>query len=64
VVTRHPAGPPPPARDTEILDAYSRAVIAVVEAIGPATVSLGGATDWSLDEEQQRRGRDPGGDQP
>ncbi len=40
-------GSPPPreisrseARDTNLLDAYSRAVIAVIEAVGPAVVSI------------------------
>src|SRR5918996_6228496 len=32
-------GPPPPA-DTELLDAYSRGVVSVVEAAGPAVVSI------------------------
>ncbi len=30
----------PPGRESEILDAYSRAVISVVEAVGPAVVSV------------------------
>jgi S1-C subfamily serine protease len=37
------AAPPPriaPAEETEALDAYSRAVISVVEAVGPAVVSI------------------------
>src|SRR4030042_3122789 len=33
------AGPAPPS-DAELLDAYSRAVTAVVERIGPAVVSI------------------------
>lgn len=38
---RPPEGEPAPeAHDAEILDAYSRAVISVVEAVGPAVVSI------------------------
>jgi S1-C subfamily serine protease len=39
---------PPPMQDTEVLDAYSRAVTSVVDAVGPATISLGRSNDWSL----------------
>jgi S1-C subfamily serine protease len=35
-----PAPAPPPLADAELLDAYSRAVIGVVEAVGPAVVSI------------------------
>jgi len=35
-----PATPPVAADDTELLDAYSRAVIAVVERVGPAVVGI------------------------
>jgi S1-C subfamily serine protease len=34
------------ARDAELLDAYSRAVITVVEAVGPAVVSIN--SGWRL----------------
>jgi len=34
------AGPATPAADVELLDAYSRAVIGVVEAVGPAVVNI------------------------
>jgi S1-C subfamily serine protease len=34
-------GPAPPAADMELLDAYSRAVVGVVEAVGPAVVNIG-----------------------
>jgi S1-C subfamily serine protease len=43
---------PPPADDAALLDAYSRAVIGVVETAGPAVVSL---------EVGTKRGRFPGG---
>ncbi|HET7088607.1 MAG TPA: trypsin-like peptidase domain-containing protein, partial [Anaerolineae bacterium] len=36
-----PAQPPHPESDEEVLDAYSRAVIGVVERVGPAVVSIG-----------------------
>ncbi len=35
-----PASPPPPAEDAALLDAYSRAVIDVVEAVSPAVVRI------------------------
>src|SRR2546425_12257191 len=35
-----PPEPPVAAEDQELLDAYSNAVIAVVERVGPAVVSL------------------------
>jgi S1-C subfamily serine protease len=35
-----PAGPAVPGADVELLDAYSRAVIGVVEAVGPAVVNI------------------------
>src|SRR3989442_10635461 len=34
------SAPPPPAGDRELLDAYSEAVIAVVERVGPAVASV------------------------
>src|SRR5437870_13244921 len=34
------SAPPPPAGDRESLDAYSEAVIAVVERVGPAVASV------------------------
>ncbi|HEV2359336.1 MAG TPA: trypsin-like peptidase domain-containing protein [bacterium] len=43
-----------PAADAEALDAYSRTVIAVVERVGPAVVSL--ATTRPLPERYRRRG--------
>ena len=43
-----------PAADAEALDAYSRTVIAVVERVGPAVVSL--ATTRALPERYRRRG--------
>lgn len=43
-----------PATDTDLLDAYSKAVIAVVDAVGPAVVSL-------AVEKPGRRGREQGG---
>ena len=39
-----PAPAPPPAEDADLLDAYSTAVIGVVERVGPAVVSLSVAT--------------------
>src|SRR5579862_568516 len=39
--------------DSAILDAYSRAVMAVVESVGPATISLGRSNDWSLANDPQ-----------
>lgn len=37
----HPGGnPPAPSSDIELLDAYSRAVVQVVETVGPAVVSI------------------------
>ena len=36
-----PAQPPRPESDEEVLDAYSRAVIGVVDRVGPAVVSIG-----------------------
>jgi S1-C subfamily serine protease len=50
-----PGGP-----DGEIMDAYSRAVIAVVDAVGPATISLGRSDDWSLAEQPQAPGSGSG----
>ncbi len=41
--------------DTELLDAYSRAVVAVVDAVGPAIVSI------SLGKESRKSGFDPAG---
>ena len=38
--TPHPAGSPVPTDDQALLDAYSRAVIDVVERVGPAVVRL------------------------
>jgi len=38
--TEAPAPTPPPADDADLLDAYSEAVIGVVERVGPAVVSL------------------------
>lgn len=41
--SRSPAKPArPPAGDTDLLDAYSRAVIHVVDTVSPAVVSVGG----------------------
>src|SRR2546428_1302848 len=37
---RRTSAPPPPAGDRELLDAYSEAVIAVVERVGPAVASV------------------------
>jgi S1-C subfamily serine protease len=35
-----PPVPEPPADEAEVLDAYSRAVVAVVEVVGPAVISI------------------------
>ena len=35
-----PAGSPTPASDDALLDAYSRAVVGVVDALGPAVVGV------------------------
>jgi S1-C subfamily serine protease len=35
-----PTGPATPGPDTDLLDAYSRAVVGVVEAVGPAVVNI------------------------
>jgi S1-C subfamily serine protease len=40
--------------DEELLDAYSRAVVSVVESVGPAVISIG--------VRKARRGREPGGE--
>src|SRR3954469_6831296 len=37
---RQAVGTPPPAEDFELLDAYSRAVIDVVRAVGPSVVNI------------------------
>lgn len=37
---RPPAADPAPPSDAELLDAYSRAVVSVVEAVGPAVVGI------------------------
>jgi S1-C subfamily serine protease len=42
------------------LDAYSRAVIGVVDRVGPATISLGRSNDWSLADEPQPPGSGSG----
>ncbi|HVP57138.1 MAG TPA: hypothetical protein VMU02_03485 [bacterium] len=39
--------------ETELLDAYSRAVTAVVEAVGPSVVSLSVGKRVSSDAEQE-----------
>jgi len=55
----NPPAAPPPA-DAEFLDAYSRAVMAVVDTVGPATISLGRSGDWSLADEPQPPGSGSG----
>src|SRR5262245_30152006 len=55
-----PAAGRPPGGDSEILDAYSRAVISVVDSVGPATISVGRSEDWTLDNEPQPRGSGSG----
>ncbi len=43
-----------------MLDAYSRAVMAVVASVGPATISLGRSNDWSLSGDAQPQGSGSG----
>jgi S1-C subfamily serine protease len=52
----------PPAEDTEVLDAYSAAVIGVVEAVGPAVISVvvGGGAAESGPRPPRGRGRREG----
>ena len=38
---------PASGEDLELLDAYSRAVVAVVDSVGPAVVSISGTNDQS-----------------
>jgi S1-C subfamily serine protease len=55
--TPHLDGPPPvPPEDQALLDAYSRAVIDVVERVGPAVVRL----DVTSDQERRRGGTGSG----
>jgi S1-C subfamily serine protease len=53
VERQDPAAAPPP--DGELLDAYSRAVISVVEAVGPAVVSI------AVEKAGRRRDEEPEG---
>lgn len=45
--------PRPESKDSELLDAYSRAVIEVVETVGPAVVSLSVDRNGDGDEEEE-----------
>src|ERR1700730_5594882 len=56
----HHAETPLPVRDEDLLDAYSRAVVGVVEQVGPAVVSI---RVKKPAKPQERRGRrQPRGD--
>jgi S1-C subfamily serine protease len=61
--TDKPVDPDSRARervDDSIHDAYSRAVMGVVSAVGPATISLGRSNDWSLANDPQPQGSGSG----
>src|ERR1043165_80255 len=47
-------GPTPAPSDSDILDAYSRAVMGVVDSIGPAVIGVSGARGSWNDEDQPR----------
>ena len=47
---------PAPARDPELLDAYSEAVVAAVESVGPAVVRIDGAQDDQTPRHARRSG--------
>lgn len=51
---------PPPAGDSDILDAYSRAVMGVVDSVGPAVIGVSGARGSWKGEEEQARGSGSG----
>jgi S1-C subfamily serine protease len=59
-----PPGPPPTPHPnpagSDILDAYSRAVMGVVDSIGPAVIGVSGARGSWRNEEEQSRGSGSG----
>src|SRR6478735_3940029 len=54
--------PPPPAQDVKLLDAYSRAVIDVVKAVGPSVVNIEvfGIDPRDPQKQERRRGAGSG----
>ncbi len=59
--TIRPRGERSPESDSDILDGYSRAVMGVVDSIGPAVIGISGPrTTWRESDAEQRQGSGSG----